>query len=1548
MTLWNMVSPAFETLVERSLYRREAQAATLASSATPDLAHRVTSLARDYGQVMQPGVILALAQSGMDSDPDIVRFVAKAESQRELSEATWNDEGRPIRSKLEQAGRLIRTPFMTQPETDTQKAVSAPWRFATSPFRTGVAKGMIRGATTGADMVWEELVSRPVRTMLGAANEMGVNPLQARVNPFTGLPGQIVEDPEKLAAAQNQEGFVSDIYSRTGRSAGLVAIQEGMGLGEGFFPGDQAGHLSMAEREGPAALDHLMPAYEGDPELQDRLQSAASQTMLRNGKPLSTGRFIAGEHFDPDTTAFNIASGLIDATLAWKLDPTAAATKGASARRNLRRNFGVVDGPRQGVDRDAFVNGFLRNDRQGRALVSRLATSDDWEDVYLALGSNKVIPNQLVTNLVDATSEAEVLSILDRNLGFTISRPGRRTVHNTLAKMDENGLLDRRPFRTLRNLEDRRILADMPAGHVSAQNMSEAIPQLRNYMINANLPTDLRKKHMARFGRIGDNQDMALKAALSNMYKDIDATLDADFVRLGVSIPGEKLNLAQRFNKILNDYLTEGRLYDIDELGNIRKVPGGRRIMQNGQWVEVPSATTLSDYSLSTFPLLDIREVKDAAATLGRIKRAIPGFNPTSEHLESLMSVWKTSKLARVGWPMRITLDEQLRLASTGLDSMFSHPIRWLGYVVGQKGDLLKDGSSVEKLLADSVEFQKAMSRPGNKHNAFWRGGSITNNDIYTGDFVLFTKGVSKGAHFREAWFGNLRQLETDPIAKRVAGGLTPEDMATISPDSLRTPYARRHAADPNDPLALKEWFWSGSGAKYREELAAQRGSSTARRMLAEDDATRYGYKTYEEALTNSRQFADDIIDQVYRERVRIVTGDNPNLRQFIATGKLNGRKAGLASDKKFLASLDEYIDYAPVKVKGARYIDPDEILTNGPMQKLGAQADKATKAMFTALGSLPSDTLARAPAYRQLFWQRVSSHAIYMTPKVRAEAATKARAAGLPKVADDILKVGTDKGAKQSHYGLSNWDDVVFLAKTHALTEVRRTLYALDKRSQFMDTARLIFPFGEAFKEIFQTWARLIPENPTGLRRAQQTFNGGVNSGVFYQDEDTGEQMFGYRGGGIASRMMGLPENSSIRMEGRVRDLNLLSTTVIPGVGPIVAWPASRFIPDHPDWDWLEEIILPFGRDETSTPGQFIDSMAPPWAKELLQALSKGEIDEVAWNNNVKDIAAALILGGEYDETELDEALEHASKKGQMMFLIRSLAKSSSPSSVKFSMEYQDQEGRWFTIGVLSDEFRKMVEKHNGDEELAVQEFIEEYGFGDHLLDKGTAPFILTQPRSKTLKHRALEVTGANWERANADLVSKYDLTIGLVAPITVDDDFDMDAYINARELDTTKPLTDRQQLEMANHIRGSLKYRQLREAILARDGRITDAMADALRLYKRSLMEELPGYSRVHETIPEGGRLEDQIRELQQMAGDSDTRITSLPTFAPMTEYLEVREAIVAKAKSMGFDTLASKDLAEDRALLSMYGDALAAENPDFMAVWERILRREVEDDG
>lgn len=92
---------------------------------------------------------------------------------------------------------------------------------------------------------------------------------------------------------------------------------------------------------------------------------------------------------------------------------------------------------------------------------------------------------------------------------------------------------------------------------------------------------------------------------------------------------------------------------------------------EHGTTQEIP---LLVSQEVNVLPLVDIAEVRKAASSVGAWRLRHPSTRVPGELLESFYKLWKPSVLLRVGWPIRVLADEQLRIiAKIGVLSQLRH-----------------------------------------------------------------------------------------------------------------------------------------------------------------------------------------------------------------------------------------------------------------------------------------------------------------------------------------------------------------------------------------------------------------------------------------------------------------------------------------------------------------------------------------------------------------------------------------------------------------------------------------------------------------------------------------------------------------------------------------------------------------------------------------------------------------------------------------------------------------------------------------------------------
>jgi len=657
---------------------------------------------------------------------------------------------------------------------------------------------------------------------------------------------------------------------------------------------------------------------------------------------------------------------------------------------------------------------------------------------------------------------------------------------------------------------------------------------------------------------------------------------------------------------------------------------------------------------------------------------------------------------------------------------------------------------------------------------------------------------------------------------------------------------------------------------------------------------------------------------------------------------------------------------------------------------------DKAVNFLFANLMAKPTNFLSRSPAFKQFYWRRVANMYQDMTAETQADLLLRVRkeginilkpegegfswfhdlgkplrsvreASGRMTAVDEVITT-FEKGAKGKLKtgDMSDFGQIDEIAKAYALEETKRLLYDLSNRHNWSDQLRVILPFGEAWYEVMSTWGRLMKENPRNLRRMQQAIQGGRTSdpfqgvdadgeqgrGLFYTDDVSGEEMFGIPGMGLVKNWMLEGVESNINFAGRLSALNI-TAQVIPGLGPLVQIPISHMgWADDPDMQWLQEIALPFGKSpvEVTNPTTWLSPITPGWVNTSLLAFT-GKSDEDTmrvYHNTVIDTYKTLLMNGWSAETpeEMEATLAEAAKQAKSIYRIKMMSQFIGPTTqtprfeVRFDAE-SDVDGEIWAYQNLATAYREILDLESGDEVRAFKSFVERFGIDPMLFAVGKTQRVL--PRAVTLEAR-------KWEHDNEDLYTNamYENTAYYAHPDPVDGEFYYDAYLMQLDEETRVPLSPEQWGLKRNQFLGRIAYNNMQRQADRRYGSSPEGTA-WLRGQYTALMETYPGYGQPITGMPAKPSLDVQVAELYRWR--DEPRLTESPVGVTLEKYLRQRDAVIRRTmQDLGYQTEISfrsgKNAALYRAQLRGLGERLVSENPQFLALWEQILSRELDE--
>lgn len=1557
-----------ETHILYELLARSQQFAAMQAGIDPAQVAAATAIAKDYptapGSVVAPlGMMMANPQ-----DPAVAGVMQMVEED--------ND------SFVDKLGSALGSAFGWTAK-QLEKVVADP------------IQDIARGTLLAFDTAWNEVIARPYRTLVGTLQKAGIDPGTLHSMPITWDESDF--EGFSWGRLGDAIGDIGSTYQDAGASAGVLAAQkllkgewDDINLGTGILPMSE-----MAEET--AEYEQLIKGG-ADPEqarrtIQDSLgaplTSLADQQretgIQYKGLSVTPGRVTASQYLDVETEPFKLLSGLIDAGINMYADPAYLALKGSSAVRNAQHTFnGAVMGRVIGPSADSWINSTGRTG--GQRVVTRVGEIDNIPDMQKLLP--EVTDRTLLADLVEATDNAAITKRLRDEI--VTNRNIRQVPHDRRIR---NGIRSRGEGTRLG-----KLLNDQPGYELDIDNLDVGLQAFDDFLVAAETPRAVRNDLTYKLARVADGDHVgALDVYKQAMQEFGPRMMDELPERLKKFAQTQDLD---KMGNVVTDVFKQ-----IDAMRQYWNSVTGDALYAVGSEVDhlsrpFQTAHLLTEYLNRAIPLPDprmLRRVVSATHAEGRFLQRMLHFGIPLDKFNAIergaittrimdttvQKVWKPIVLLRGAWTARVIGEEQLRMGAAGLESMFRHPFQYMAWVAEKQrfgGKFMPKGGQVTikrltKTQAPSTVNQYGKIVPGKtqykvvdevidvaRGDKDIMGSILHEHHRHTSAMSSRNAGwldVPPGDMFKSAWV---------PVRKHQAGFRNGwvRSLGQLWNDEI-TSFILTHGVDD-----AFDWFSTGAGRKLRERLMQSGGPE--KKMLLNTDAGMRGY--LESVQARAHQYAggrvtgpatkDEWLAGVGYE---ITEAGNPEIIKLIADGMYDGKN---------LRAVQSADDWDNVLDMLGHFADdlPEDFITKAPMidPRRAAQQDKLWDTMtgfgFEWLMTRPTNKLSRSPAFRQFYWTRMEEMLTYMDDGVAAAVIKAGKEAGLSRAQlNRMAKRRTNRAelsAKQA-----GMEDLTFnmnsgmtlkevmgeadeIAKYYALNETERLLYTLNKKHAINDVLRNVIPFGEAWYEIMSTWGRLVTEHPQIIRRGQQFIEGARDSGYLERDPVSGEDVFNFPGAGTFNRILfgeGAEEaGARVNPIGFVSGLNLAAGSYHPGLGPIIQVPTAWGLAGKEEWDWLVKFSNPFGVKEIDSPGDVLNQSMPAWFQKLMSAAGGGAGTE-SWRtmqeSTAIDIARVLAYSGQYDMNNPDDVekiRDKAQSSARWFSLIRGAIQFGAPTgaSLRYEVETAGEDGRFFGIGVLRDEYSAAMDRFDGDEGKALAWFMEAFGLN---------PVALVTSKTRTVTPHHMTEEGSAWARGNKKLLEDYPNTGYYISPDEAEDEFDWGAWNQSLASGAREQLSVDDWVSKVNDTKGRLIYENQRQKLEGMEVLHEDWARSYLRDLRAYLMENYDGYKKTIVGSAQQATRDEKIAELRTMI--DDPRLGNYPAVQGLAvwfgEWDKVSEAYVAGGGGSPDGWLQSNSGQGLRRYMRDLAQHLMKqeEYSGFNAVWQSIFKRMMEDE-
>lgn len=544
--------------------------------------------------------------------------------------------------------------------------------------------------------------------------------------------------------------------------------------------------------------------------------------------------------------------------------------------------------------------------QQKAALAGRISRAVDSHDLYGALddagfvlppsaGTRSTRLEQLKAELDDLYPEADRLA--RREAAFATIRESPRSRYPISGSDWYQTSALAAPLRVVFDMTPHRFVdLERADGDVQVSRM------LRNAGVDPEVHDALRARYMAAVNP-GERQT-ALIAAETAAVRHIaeQAGMTTGDIEKVLAQAGKDRNTAAS--------MLRSRVYDGEGRSRLTFVEDGTSVTH-----ELPLTVT---QEANVLPVVDIDEVKRAATPIGQFRLRHPGTDVPSELLNSFYRLWKPSVLLRVGWPMRVIGDEQLRIVAK----------------VGALSQLKALRTGVGNLIEDvRAGVPRAERVPG------VRGWIINGYDI-EGAFGVPSDSANIYRHLASsrASFDRFFGKEEQGVLGRLRSGTG--EWRSLTPTDDGYGQAWEHALN----------MQLGKDRMARQFLAGRTVDEVADWLRATPEGIAYGRRLPYRAV-NPRGWAGTVAEQVAS-----YTRGSPELADLALRGKATA------------ADLERLLPDA-----ASRPIVHGEVLAQALGNSVVGQAlSGIVEKGFRALGSAPSDVLSRQPFFDAMYQAEV------------------------------------------------------------------------------------------------------------------------------------------------------------------------------------------------------------------------------------------------------------------------------------------------------------------------------------------------------------------------------------------------------------------------------------------------------------------------------------------------------------------------------------------------------------------------------------------------
>lgn len=523
---------------------------------------------------------------------------------------------------------------------------------------------------------------------------------------------------------------------------------------------------------------------------------------------------------------------------------------------------------------------------------------------------------------------------------------------------------------------------------------------------------------------------------------------------------------------------------------------------------------------------------------------------------------------------------------------------------------------------------------------------------------------------------------------------------------------------------------------------------------------------------------------------------------------------------------------------------------------------------------------------------------------------------------------------------GVLTYSEVDQAAKVAVSRKREEIFYGIGGRNAAAKRMVLVSPFVQAAVNPFKVFGKAVKERPIIAVRAQRLLEGMESQdsaviGSILSGADNDKPVIHFNQYGQPVIRAWMPTFGLLRSVGPVDfpefiDLDAQRLNPItygelsPGGGPAVQVPfevamgidsVSAKTPQ-----WVRDAVSPIrGQGVAPTPSLFdplfhYDEMVQRYVPEAQAALLANDPDKYGWDPQ----------GGGLSEGGMNLLQEDAWNYARGMMFSDRAAKSLIRGMISTSETTVDANGNEVLIETLKADYWKKVEE-SGSTGQAAYEILEQYGSNNVL-------HLVSGKESMVGGDESIY----RWSKENPDAFTAYGTVLGYFSPT---DGYSSDYGRMLKDMGEGGAKTNKAIMADANRVMKNAQLAQVDAALLR---------GDISEEYHEAMTDEIRS---VYSDSPQGeidfNWLNQDLSLVRDALAYNDGELTQqYPAAAAARVYLQERDAIFEDKKkdSSPTKTLKGARNASRRAHLYAVGNTLAAEEPTFKPIWNRLLKKEL----